>query len=233
MQMDMARNGIPMAQMTPVPMAVDTEIVRPEDILPIEDARLVGKRVVVYLGTLDPLRQIEILLQMLVRAREAIPDILLVLAGDTNDAAHRDWLKQEAVRLGVSDLVVWTGWLESKIAWRYAKAAEVGLSPIPRGYLLDMGSPTKAVEYMALGLPVLVNDNPDQAQVVAESGAGLCVELDARTFAESLIRLLSDGELLQRMGEDGRRYIARTRSYDGLAETIAEKYRVLRSGRLS
>lgn len=233
MQIDIARHGIPTSHMTPMPMGVDTEIARPEGIQPADDARLAGKRVVVYLGTLDPLRQIDILLQMLVHVRETVPDILLVLVGDTHDAAHREWLKQEAVRLGVAELVVWTGWLESSIAWRYAQSAEVGLSPIPRGYLLDMGSPTKAVEYMALGLPVVVNDNPDQAQVVAESGGGLCVKLEPRTFAESVIRLLSDEKLRHAMGEAGRRYVTSTRAYDRLAHVVAAKYHALQSGRPS
>lgn len=233
MQLDVARQGIPMSKMTPVPMGVDTEIVRPEDILPMDEPRFAGKRVVVYLGTLDPNRRIEILLEMLAYARVAIPNILLVLVGDTTDASHREWLKQEAVRLGVAELVVWTGWLESSIAWRYVRSAEVGLSPIPRGYLLDMGSPTKAVEYMALGLPVLVNDNPDQAQVIAESGAGLCVKLEPCIFAESLVRLLGDDGLRHKMGDKGRLYIPRNRAYESLACAVAEKYRALQSGSLS
>ncbi|MDO9269539.1 MAG: glycosyltransferase [Methylobacter sp.] len=232
MQLDVAKQGIPMSKMTPVPMGVDTEIVRPESIVPMDEPRFAGKRVVVYLGTLDPNRQIEILLQMLVHVRVAIPNILLVLVGDTTDASHREWLKQEAVRLGVAELVAWTGWLESGMAWRYARSAEFGLSPIPRGNLLDMGSPTKAVEYMALGLPVLVNDNPDQAQVIAESGAGLCVKLEPWAFAESVIRLLSDDGLRHKMGGEGPRYIIRTRAYDGLASAVAKKYHALRPERL-
>jgi glycosyltransferase involved in cell wall biosynthesis len=232
MQMDIAREGIPMSKMTPVLMGVDTETVNPESIQPVDDPRLEGKRVLVYLGTLDPNRQIEILLQMLFHVREAIPNILLVLAGNTMNASHREWLKQEAVRLGVAELVVWTGWLESNMAWRYARAAEIGLSPIPRGYLLDMGSPTKALEYMALKLPVVVNDNPDQAQVIAKSGAGLCVKLESHTFAESVIRLLSDDVLRHKMGDEGRRYVTGKRAYDGLARAVAAKYHELQSARL-
>lgn len=43
--------------------------------------------------------------------------------------------------------------------WRYARAAEVGLPPIPRGLLLDLSSPTKVPELLALGVSIVCNDN--------------------------------------------------------------------------
>jgi glycosyltransferase involved in cell wall biosynthesis len=233
MQMDIAREGILMSKMTPVPMGVDTEISRPESIQPAKDQRLSGKRVLVYLGTMDRVRQIEILFQMLVLIRHQIPNIMLVLVGDSEDAAHRDWLKQQAERMDVGDHVLWTGWLPASQAWSYVRSAEVGLSPFPRGFLLDSASPTKAVEYMALGLPVIANDNPDQAQVIAESGAGLCVTLEPGIFAESVIWLLSDDGLRHKMGNDGRQYVTHTRAYDNLSRTVAAKYHALISGKLS
>lgn len=232
MQLDVARQGIPMAKMTPVPMGVDMETASPESVQPADDPRLEGKRVLAYLGSLEPIRQIEILFEMLALIRQQIPNSVLVIVGDIDDAAHRDWLKQEAKRMGVADHVLWTGWLPASQAWSYMRAAEIGLSPVPRGFMLDMGSPTKAVEYMALGLPVVANDNPDQAQAIEESGAGLCVTLGPRTFAEAAIRLLNDDELRHKMGGKGRQYITRTRSYDSLAGAVAAKYHALQSGRL-
>jgi glycosyltransferase involved in cell wall biosynthesis len=94
MQLDVAQYGIPTERMTPVPMGVDTEISRPDEISPASDPRLAGKRVVVYLGTLDRVRQIEILFKMVALVRQIIPDILLVLVGDTEDTTHRKWLQQ-------------------------------------------------------------------------------------------------------------------------------------------
>lgn len=227
MQRDVAAYGIPLERMTPVPMGVDTEISHPEGICPSDDPRLAGKRVVVYLGTLDRVRQIEILFEMCALVRKVIPDLLLVLVGDTEDAAHRKWLMLEAERIGVSDLLLWTGWLPSSQAWSYVRSAEVGLSPFPRSFLLDSASPTKAVEYMALGLPVVVNDNPDQAQVISESGAGLCVSLDARAFSEAVIDLLNNPDKCREMGQLGIDYIRRVRGYDTLSANLAGVYKQL------
>lgn len=222
---NLAERGVPVEAMTPVPMGVDTDAATAEAVPPAEDPRLANKRVAVYLGTLDRERGIELLLETLALARKEEPELLLVLAGDTKDTAHRAWLKQTAERLGVSDAVVWTGWLPTFDAWRYVRAAEVGLSPCPRGDLLDVGSPTKAVEYMALGIPVVCNDNPDQAQVIGESGAGLCVNLSAAAFSAALLELLADPTRRRTMSEAGRAYVSRTRSYDQLAQQAANAYR--------
>jgi glycosyltransferase involved in cell wall biosynthesis len=103
-------------------------------------------------------------------------------------------------------------------------AAEVGLSPFPRGYLLDMASPTKAVEYMALSLPVVANDNPDQQQIIAESGAGLCVPLTPEAFAEATLTLLSDCDMRASMSTLGKLYVTQCRGYSQLAESLAKEY---------
>lgn len=224
---DVAFHGIARSKMTPVPMGVDLETSQAGDIFPNEDARLAGKHVAIHLGTLDRARRIEVLFEMLAIARESIPGLMLVLVGDTEDAGHRAWLQAEAQRLGISDVVLWTGWLPTAEAWSYVRAAEVGLSPFPRGYLLDSASPTKAVEYMAIGLPVIVNDNPDQARIVAESGAGLCVPLEAAAFAAALKELMANPARCAEMGRMGQDYIARTRGYDHLAVIVMQTYAAL------
>lgn len=227
MRDDLVQRGLAAAKMTPVPMAVDLEITKIEGISPIDDNRLTGKRVVVYMGCLDRTRQIEVLFNMLASARKTIPNILLVMVGSTEDKGHLAWLEQEAERMGVADSIVWTGWIPMSQAWRYARAAEVGLSPFPRGFLLDSATPTKAIEYMALNVPVLCNDNPDQAQAIKESGAGLCVSMSAENFTEALIELLENREKREQMAAVGRKYIAEKRNYEKLANTVFTIYQYL------
>jgi glycosyltransferase involved in cell wall biosynthesis len=225
MRQALAKHLIPLDKMTPVLMGVDLEAVT-ELPLPHNNPALTNKRVIVYLGTLDKTRQIELLFAMLARIRLEIPNALLVLAGDTEDTTHREWLKQQAENAKVADVVLWTGWLGMEEAWRYVVSAEVGLSPFPRGLLLDMASPTKAVEYMALGLPVVANDNPDQAQVIAESGAGVCVPLTAEAFAQATLGLMNDSASRARMSVLGKRYIAMHRNYNKISQSIAGYYQI-------
>lgn len=224
-----ASRGIDPEKLTAVPMGVDLEEAQPELIEPAADARLAGRRVVVYLGAMERERRIDLLFEMLAVVRSSLPSILLVLVGDSHDVAQRNRLRSRMAELGVEDLVLFTGWLATREAWRYVRAAEVGISPIPRDPLLDVGSPTKALEYMALGLPVLANDQPDQAKVLAESSAGVCAPLNPNAFADALREMLSAPTRLAEWGARGRPYVARQRSYAVIAEAVADVYRTVLS----
>lgn len=226
MKAALVQHNISAERMTPVPMGVDVEALLPPP-APYVLPQFKDKRLIVYLGTLDKVRQIEQLFAMVQIIKADMPNIMLILAGDTEDETHRAWLKQQAAAHGVADQIYWTGWLPMAEAWRYVVSAEVGISSLPRGYLLDMASPTKAVEYMALGLPVVVNDNPDQAQVIAESGAGLCVPMSPEALAKAVLTLLNNAELCAKMRDAGRAYIACHRGYSTLAESLAQQFKLL------
>lgn len=225
MKEDLTVRGFSVERMTPVPMAVDLDDVQVEEIPPAGDSRLKGHRVLVYLGTLDRPRRIEKLFDMLVEIKQRIPEALLVLVGDTEDSFHRGWLKEQAQKAGVADDVVWTGWLPMKEGWRYVRAAEVALSPIPRGELLDVGSPTKVPEYLALGVPVVCNDNPDQMKIISESKTGLCVPFTPKDFANAAIAILgSEWDMQNAMVARGRAYVMANRDYKHLSRWLAGLY---------
>ncbi len=222
MRADVARMGIALNQMTPVPMGVDIEVVQPELVRPIEDERLHGKRAMIYLGSLDRPRHIEHLFKMLRIVKMKIPNVVLVLVGDTKDEMHRHWLQEQAIEEGVNDAVIWTGWLSMPEGWQYVRACEIGLSPIPRGTLLDCSSPTKVAEYLTLGIPIVANDSPDQELIIREGGGGICVPYTPENFAEAAIALLNIPlEQRSHMAQSGRAYIARNRSYEAISRQVA------------
>lgn len=223
----LAARGVPFERMTPVPMGVDLEKISPRSPAGLPHEKLAGKRVLVYLGVQDQVRRVDVLLEMVAILKRTHADVLLVMAGDTDDASHREWLRNEAARLGVEKHILWTGWMPMTKAWEYVAAAEVGLSPCPRGELFDVSSPTKAVEYLALGVPVVCNDIPDQQLVIDEGGGGYCVPMDAAQFADAVRRLLDDPEAAAEMARSGCDYVRRTRSYHSIGEMVAAQYKSL------
>jgi glycosyltransferase involved in cell wall biosynthesis len=221
----LAAKGFERARMTAVPMGVDAALFDRASVEPVDDARLDGKRVVLYLGRIAQSRKSEFLLEVAAELRAAMPDSLLVIAGDAPSDDEMAWMRREIAQRGLAEHVLLTGWLPQRTALGYAVRAEVGLSPIPRGTLFDVSSPTKLVEYLALGIPSVANDIPDQKLVVEQSGAGLCVPMDAPAFAAATLQLLNDPALARQFAMRGPAYVKAHRTYDILGRNVARTYK--------
>jgi glycosyltransferase involved in cell wall biosynthesis len=217
--------------MTPVPMGVDAQLFDRATVEPSRDPRLDGRRVLVYLGRIARARRSDFLLDVVERLRQAMPDVLLVLAGDAPSSDEMAWMRRQIDQRALASHVLLTGWLPQRAALGYAVRAEVGLSPIPRGILFDVSSPTKLVEYLALGIPSVANDIPDQRLVIEHSGAGLCAPMEAAPFAAAVRTLLDDRALAQRLAARGPGWVRAHRTYAILARDVAKTYRQILPGR--
>jgi glycosyltransferase involved in cell wall biosynthesis len=220
----LAGQGVARARMTAVPMGVDAALFDRAGIAPAQDARLDGRRVIVYLGRVAQARRSGFLLDVVDLLRAGLPTILLVIAGDAPSADEMDWMRREIAARALGGHVLLTGWLPQRAALGYAVRAEVGLSPIPRGALFDVSSPTKLVEYLALGIPSVANDIPDQQLVLEQSGAGLSAPMQAGPFSAAVRALLDDPALRARCAARGPAWVRRHRSYDILGRQVAEAY---------
>jgi glycosyltransferase involved in cell wall biosynthesis len=220
----LARRGLDPDAMTPVPMGVAVPD-HLDQVAPSDDPRLAGRKVVIYLGALERMRHPEVMVEAMAEVRRSEPQALLVLVGDSQTPGDRAWLEQQVRRCGVQDHVLITGWMAPADAWRYLRAATVGLSPIPCSRVLSLGTPTKVCEYLAYGLPVVANgDHPDQAALLEQTQGGLCVAPTAAGFAAGILELLADPQRASAMAAAGREAIRAARSYDVLAEALARQY---------
>lgn len=225
MKEDVAKLGVKETSMTAVPMGVDVCKADPSLVPPSDDPRLNGREVIVYLGTLDATRNIDCLVRSIDLIRQKRPEALLVLVGDADDVDQRAHIRKMVTPAVVAESVWWTGWVPMDQAWRIVRSASVAVSPFPRGYLLDSASPTKAMEYLALGVPVVVNDNPDQKEIVEASGSGLCVPYTDHEFASAILEILDlSPQRRIEMGMKGRAYVTRHRSYQVLAKQVRSVY---------
>jgi len=85
-----------------------------------------------------------------------------------------------------------------------------------------LGSPLKLWEYMACGKPVVATRTEDFA-ILAENNAGLLVNPEnLQELANAIIKLLQNLELMRRMGENGRKYVAENQSWESVAKRVAE-----------
>lgn len=223
MRSDMAAYGIAASRMTPVPMGVSASVAQ----WLASNAVAVVPHRFVYLGTLARARQLGTILDAFALVRRELPEAQLVFVGDGDDPSERADLVAHVARLGLQNCVQFTGFVPMTEAWRWAASAAVCVSPFFPTQVLRSTSPTKLIEYMALGRPVVCNDHPEQSQVIAESGAGLCVPWSAEAFAAAMIRLATDSELAARCAERGPTWVRANRSYPIIAKQVWAVYQRL------
>lgn len=223
MKSDLQAQGVPASKMTAVPMGI-----APQHLSAPAASAVPGR--VVYLGTLVRVRQLDILLEAMKLVLQEFPRAELIFIGDGDQPQDRLWLESQARELGIANAVRFTGHLPMEQAYQLVSTAAVCVSPFRPIGILRSTSPTKLVEYMAMGKPVVANDHPEQQQVLAESGAGVCVSWSAVGFASGILQLLRDPAAAQAMGSRGPEYVAQRRSYEVIARDVHERYLQLLGG---
>ena len=155
-------------------------------------------------------------------------DARLLLVGDGDKPADRQIILDRAAELGLQQHIEITGMLPREAALQRILQADIVLSPFYPTLVLQSTSPTKLVEYLALGIPVVANHHPEQRRVLRATRAGVCVPWRARHFARGVLWLAQRSrEERARMIERGRRWVTDNRTYAHIADDLERKYQEL------
>jgi glycosyltransferase involved in cell wall biosynthesis len=220
MRADIARQGIDAAKMRAVPMGVGKECVKSAE---KGDRFEMEGPVVCYVGTMIRVRRLEFLVDAFAEVLSSCGDAKLVMVGGETDE-DRAALRRHADTLGIADRVVFTGWVSREEAWKWVRTANVCVSPFFPTPILNSTSPTKLVEYLSQGTPVVANEHPEQTAVINESGGGIVTPYEASAFATGIVTLLQNPQLARSMGERGKQYVSQNRTYAVIARGVDEIY---------
>ena len=223
MRLDIAAYGVPNAKMSVVPMGVPQRLF---DWANAQAIQVVAGRVV-YLGTMAAVRQLHVLIDAFSIVAQRCPQASLLMIGDGDHAHERAALEAQVANLGLTHAVRFTGFVPIEEAWSMSASAAVCVSPFYPTKVLASTSPTKLVEYMALGRPVVCNNHPEQSSIIQQSGAGLCVEWGVQPFADAIITLLEDPTQAESMGAKGPAWVNANRTYSIIAEQVWRTYQRL------
>lgn len=218
---DIAAYGVQQDKMMPVPMGVSADMLSKVQRL---DSKEVKPKTIIYLGTLASVRRMETIIEAFSLVSKQHLDARLLMVGDGDYPYERESLEALTRKLGIQDSVTFTGFIPASEAWRLVSESEICLSPFYPTKVLASTSPTKLVEYMALGKPVIVNDHPEQSAVIKDSGAGLCVEWGSESFAAAINWMLEHSDEAIEMGKKGPDWVRRNRTYPIIAAQVYKQY---------
>jgi glycosyltransferase involved in cell wall biosynthesis len=155
-----------------------------------------GDERVIYVGHLTRARGAEDMIEL---GRLLDGTVRVELVGDA-DATMRPLLE----RAHADGTVVWHGFLPNDQALKLVESSLAGLSLLHDEPNYRNSLSTKAVEYMARGVPVITTATGQVREVVEHHGAGIVVPFqDPKAAAEAVLRLREDPQLRVEMGRRG------------------------------
>lgn len=184
-------------QIERVPKGVDPEQFHPDGPNLRQALRLQGKRVVIAVARLVPLKNLGLLLDAVALVRSRVPDVHLILVGDGPEA---EALKARAAALGIAERVTFAGYVpQPDTAGMYRTADVFALSSA-----FD-NSPNAVLEAMACGLPVVATDVGGVREFVTDRVGGLVVRPNAAAdLANALEMYLTTPDAARAAGSSNR-----------------------------
>jgi len=107
-------------------------------------------------GTLLERYGVQVIIRALPRILESMPAMLHVIG----DGEYRGELQREVTRLGLDDHVAFVGHVPIEEVWRQIRPALLGIVPLLQDGYMELASPNKLFEYVALGKAVVASDLP-------------------------------------------------------------------------
>ena len=219
----LVKQGIGESRMMPVPDGIEIRAFSNRDGRGVrEKYHLSDSKVIVYVGVMDKPRQLDTLVRAFSRIKKYEKNIKLLMVGKGSD---EDDLKALANERGVKEDVIFTGEVPQSEVPDFIAAADIGISPVPPLSFYKLSSPIKLFEYMAIGIPVVANEEIfEHKEVIEQSGGGILVPFTPEAFADAMIELLNNPEEAANMGWRGRRWVLKNRSYGILARQVEARY---------
>ncbi|MGI9628548.1 MAG: glycosyltransferase family 4 protein, partial [Longimicrobiales bacterium] len=156
-----------------------------------------------YLGLIEEARGVRTLLDALAICKKEGCQVLTDIIGDGRD---RETLVTHADQLGLSDSVVFHGFVPHRDALDIVARADWGAIPHHANEAWNTTIPNKLFDYMAEGMAVIASDAAPVKRVVSETGCGA---IFPSRDPEALARILIESSALDRtsFGEAGRRAV--------------------------
>lgn len=175
---------------------------------------------IISLRNLEPIYDIETLIETVPLVAKQVPDARFVVVGR---GSQEQRLRQLADRLGVCECIRFVGFVPNRELPMYLASMDVYVSTS----LSDAGIAASTAEAMACGIPVVVTDTGENSKWITDGVTGFIVpSRSAIHLAEKIVRLLKDPEWRVNVGAKGRAVIQARNDY----ETEMSKMNALYAG---
>ena len=203
-----------------LPKGVDGDRFRPDGPSMRDRLGLTGKRVLLTVARLVPIKNVQRMLDAMALIRARVVNAHLVVVGDGPEARS---LRESAAALGIADAVTFAGYVAHADTPAFYRAADV--------FALSSdfdNSPNVVLEAMASGVPIVTTDVGGVRELVADrTGAtpgAIVVPQDPAAIAEAMERFLTAPEVARAAGAFNRTRATTEFSWRASALRLLEVY---------
>jgi lipopolysaccharide/colanic/teichoic acid biosynthesis glycosyltransferase len=201
-----AQRGLPGEKIDVIENGVETDDFCPREVGNVlrEHLDLDGKFVVSYIGTIGYAHGLEIVLEAARRLKVVLPEVLFLLVGE---GAEKEKLQALVERERVTNLRFLRQQPRNAIP-SFINASDVCLVLLRKAELFTTVLPSKMLEFMACGRPVVLGVDGQARRILDEAQAGIYIPPeDPAAFTQAVTDLYRNPALRSRLGENGREFI--------------------------
>jgi glycosyltransferase involved in cell wall biosynthesis len=214
---------VPREKISVIENGVETRLFAPEAFT-LEAARGLrrelgadGKLVVSYIGTMGKAHGLETVIAAATQLRDTNPEIVFFIVGE---GAEKERIVRLARERDLHNLRFVDQQPREKIP-AYICASDICLVPLKKSDVFKTVIPTKMLEFMSCGRPVILGVDGQARIVLEDAKAGVAIEPENSVALEkAILYLATNKQVAQDLGRNGREFIMRRFS----RHQTAEKY---------
>jgi glycosyltransferase involved in cell wall biosynthesis len=176
-----------------------------------------GRPVMLNVGRVAFEKNIGFLIEVVERVRQAVPEVLLVIAGE---GPALPALRRRVAELGLAENVRFVGYLDREgellDCYRSADVFVFASRTETQGLVL--------LEAMALGVPVVSTAMMGTKDVLEGASGAIVVEENTHLFAEAVVGVLTNRARRAALGAESRAYVAGRWSSAAMAQRLLDLY---------
>lgn len=174
-----------------------------------------------YIGNLEPYQGIDMLLGSFVTVQKSAPETHLFIIGGNEKhlKAYRQKIDQLGSQFNIKLNIHLLGPRPVASISYYLEQADILVSPRTQG----TNTPMKIYSYMHSGIPIVATNLVTHTQALNSDFAEL-THPDQESFAQGLLRLVSDEKLRFDLGKKAREQAEREHSYEGFKSSVDTLY---------
>jgi glycosyltransferase involved in cell wall biosynthesis len=190
--------------------------------VPSPRLRQTGRKILVYIGSLNPQDGVDYLLRSLKHLRHDLQreDFHCVIIGSGDSLED---LRKLARDLKLESHVELTGYISDQELQENLAAADICVDPDPSSPLNDVSTWIKVMEYMAYGKPI-VSFDLKETRYSAQDAALFVPCNDELAFAKATAQLMDDAALREKMGRFGRQRVERDLQWSVVSRNLVAAY---------